>query len=206
MDTTNPILQLIATNLARFTPINQPATPLKHAAVAIVVSGTTIREGAITLTRRSAKLNTHRGQWALPGGRVDDGETVRQAALRELREEVGLELGGESIIGLLDDYPTRAGYLITPVVVWGGENPGFRANPAEVASIHPISFDELNREDSPEFLHIEESPRPVVRMLIGDSYIHAPTAAVMYQFREVCLQGKPTRVDQLEQPVFTWRR
>lgn len=206
MSNANPIHQLMQHNLARFEPRNQSPDDLKHAAVAIVVSGTEIADGSITLTRRSIKLKTHRGQWALPGGRVDAGETIRQAALRELHEEVGLELNDDAILGLLDDYPTRAGFLITPVVVWGGEKPEFAANPAEVSSIHQISFAELNREDSPEFHIIEESPRPVVRMLVGDSYIHAPTAAVMYQFREVCLQGRSTRVDELEQPVFTWKK
>lgn len=206
MKTTHPVQQLIQKNMAHFEARNQPSDDLKHAAVAIVVSGRQLAEGAITLTRRSSQLKTHSGQWALPGGRLDAGETVKTAALRELHEEIGLELTEDAIFGLLDDYTTRAGFLITPVVIWGGETPQFRANPAEVSSIHQVSFDELNSKDTPEFHYIQESLRPVIRMRVGDRYIHAPTAALMYQFREVCLRGKSTRVNELEQPVFTWKK
>ena len=79
------------------------------------------------LTRRAAGLRAHRGQWALPGGRCDEGETPVEAALRELHEELGLELGPDDVLGLLDDYPTRSGYLITPVVVWAADERGHLA-------------------------------------------------------------------------------
>jgi hypothetical protein len=52
---------------------------------------------------------------------------------------------------------------------------------------------------------IPESDRPVLRMPVGDSWIAAPTAAVLYQFREVAVQGRSTRVAHYEQPVFAWR-
>ena len=95
-------------------------------------------EPALLLTRRAAGMRSHAGQWALPGGRIDALETPEQAALRELSEEVGLQLDATSVLGRLDDYATRSGYVITPVVVWAGAARDLEPNPAEVASIHRI--------------------------------------------------------------------
>jgi 8-oxo-dGTP pyrophosphatase MutT (NUDIX family) len=108
------------------------APALKRAAVAIALTESDAGDGtAFLLTRRAAGLRSHKGQWALPGGRCDAGETQAQAALRELHEELGLALGESEVLGLLDDYPTRSGYLITPVVVWAGPGVSIVPNPAE---------------------------------------------------------------------------
>lgn len=160
---------------------------------------------AVLLTRRSVKLKKHAGQWALPGGRMDAGETPEETALRELAEEVGLKLSAEQVIGRLDDYTTRSGFTIKPVVVWGGCVTDLRANPDEVQSIHRIPLAELMREDAPILHSIPESEHPVLLMPIGESWIAAPTAAMLYQFREVCILGKQTRVAHFEQPYFAWK-
>lgn len=196
--------RVLTQNLAAFDRAPLDATGLKHAAVAMTVvedDGT----ACFLLTRRTPKLNAHSGQWALPGGRVDRGETAVTAALRELEEEVGLRRGEEAVLGVLDDYATRSGYLITPVVVWAGSDAAFVPNPAEVARIHKIPLSALDRPDSPEFLTIPESDRPVIRLYFEDSKIHAPTAAVIHQFWEVAVHGRPTRVAHYDQPVFAWR-
>lgn len=187
----------------RYEPVRDPAVVLKRAAVCITITDAG-DDAAFVLTRRASRLRNHGGQWALPGGRLDAGETASQAALRELHEEVGLELPDEAVLGLLDDYPTRSGYLITPVVVWAGANASMVANPDEVASIHRIGLDQILAHDAVDFVTIPESDRPVVRLRINDDRIHAPTAAVLYQFREL-IAGRQTRVHELEQPTFAWR-
>jgi 8-oxo-dGTP pyrophosphatase MutT (NUDIX family) len=160
---------------------------------------------AVLLTRRAAKLRAHAGQWALPGGRVDDGETPADTARRELHEELDLLLPDDALLGCLDDYPTRSGYVITPFVFWGGADPTMTPQPDEVLSVHRIAFRELCREDSPRFVDIPESPRPVVQLPIGGDLIHAPTGAVLVQFRRVAIEGVCERVHEYEQPVFAWR-
>ena len=160
---------------------------------------------ALLLTRRSSKLRNHAGQWAFPGGRIDQGETAEETALREMREEIGLDLGPSAIIGRLDDFATRSGYVITPVVIWAGAQTTFTPNEHEVESIHRIPVAELLREDAPLLDPGPDTGRPVLRMPIGDDWIAAPTAAILYQFREVCVLGRQTRVAHYDQPAFAWR-
>lgn len=165
---------------------------------------------ALLLTRRPRTMRRHAGQWALPGGRLDAGETVVQGALRELHEEVGLLLSESSVLGVLDDFATRSGFIMTPVVVWGGSARRLVPQPEEVASIHRIPLAEFLRQDAPVLREsdaplAERSGAPMLRMPVGSDYIAAPTAALLYQFSELCLAGRATRVAHYEQPYFAWR-
>ena len=158
----------------------------------------------VVLTVRAAGLRRHGGQWACPGGRRDPGESAEAAALRELEEEVGLALPPEHILGCLDDYPTRSGFVITPVVVWGSAEAVLKPDPREVASIHLLPIELL----TPDRIVLEpgpESGRPVLALSLPKGLLYAPTAAVLYQFAEVAVQGRATRVDHYEQPRFAWR-
>ena len=203
-DTTRRNIAGLCAAFARVPP-EEAAPELKRAAVAIALTGTDdASETVLLLTRRASSLRSHRAQWALPGGRCDAGETQIQSALRELREELGLALGEDAVLGLLDDYPTRSGYLITPVVVWAGAGQAIAPNPAEVAAVHPIPLRVIERADAFDFISIPQSTRRVIRFHWEERLIHAPTAAMIYQFREV-LGGRDTRVADLEQPVFAWK-
>ncbi len=211
--------QRIARHLQAFELHGADAGGLRTAAVAVAIAdeGTGadmpgIRqperwstEAALLLTKRADALRNHAGQWALPGGRIDAGETPEQAALRELHEEVGLRLGEDSLLGRLDDFVTRSGYVITPVLVWAGAARELVPNPHEVRSIHRIPVSEFLRVDAPMLENRPDSEHPVLRMPVGNSWIAAPTAAVLYQFRELCLCGRTTRVAHFEQPLFAWK-
>jgi 8-oxo-dGTP pyrophosphatase MutT (NUDIX family) len=196
----------LAERCASFPRLEHPSEGLKRSAVAITLvdAGDGSGETAFLLTRRAPKLRTHAGQWALPGGRMDEGETPVQTALRELEEELGVASPQESVLGVLDDYPTRSGYAIVPIVTWLEDIRAIRPNPEEVAAVYRIRLDEISRPDAIHFLTIQESDRPVIRLTFGDGMVHAPTAAMVYQLCELAA-GRVTRVDQLEQPVFAWR-
>lgn len=192
-------------NLAAFRRETAPAEGLKRAAVALVLLPDAEGRASFVITRRAPKLRAHGGQWALPGGRLDPGEDAEEAALRELAEEVGLRLGRDTVLGLLDDYATRSGYAITPVVVWCAGAGELRANPREVSAVYRVGLAELLRPDVPRVRRIPESERPVLSVPLLGTQIHTPTAAFLYQLREVALEGRETRVALYDQPVFAWR-
>ena len=195
----------ITQNLSLLDAAPLPARGRKRAAVCLILIDDGVGGAALVLTLRAKHLSAHSGQYALPGGRVDAGESAVQAALREAREEIGMELASASVIGGLDDYPTRSGYVISPIVVWAPPATAMRANPAEVAAIYRVKLADLGLPGSPEFVEIPESDQPVIRYPLLGTLIHAPTAAVLYQFMEVGVHGRATRVAHLEQPVWAWR-
>ena len=195
----------IAANLASFQRVALPPDGRRPASVAVcVVAQPGTGACCLLITRRAPTLRSHAGQWALPGGRRDAGESATDAALRELHEETGVQVGPGDVLGVLDDYPTRSGYLITPVVVWGGPvSPAMRGPAAEVAQIYVIPVADFDVE--PRLLSIPESPAPVIQLPILGRWLHAPTAAIVYQFCQAGLHGLATRVAHFEQPVFAWK-
>lgn len=211
--------QDIRSRLNEFQPVTHQRSGMRQAAVAVTIVdvsddsgiyGLQFREdqkqdAALILTRRASSLKAHSGQWAFPGGKMEKGETPEQTALRELEEEVGLRLTFDHVIGRLDDFSTRSGFTIKPIVIWGGKGKKLTPNPAEVESIHRIPIEEFLREDSPILHQTGASENPMLLMPVGDSWIAAPTAAIIYQFREVAILGNATRVDHFDQPIFAWK-
>lgn len=195
----------VVRNLHVHDRLDLQAAGLTPAAVAIVLVPGPAGEPAFLLTRRNIRLNIHSGQFALPGGRVDPGEDAGCTALRELHEELGVRLGVDRILGQLDDFATRSRFVITPVVVWGPDVDGLEPNPAEVGIVYRVPLADLYRADVPILSRIEESDAPVLALPLVGTHVYTPTASILYQLREVALEGRATRVHHYEQPVFAWK-
>lgn len=170
----------------------RPARQLRPAAVLILI----IAEGEeprVLMTRRSDSLASHTGQIAFPGGRLDPGETVVEAALREAREEVALSLEGIEVLGLADRYETGTGFLVTPVVAWVTAAPRTEPNPEEVAEVFEVPWAFLmdaanHRQDHYE---LEGQPRRYFwAMPYGERYIWGVTAGILRALHDRLDGGK----------------
>ena len=182
---------------------NDELTP---AAVVIAVSKhSKTGEACIYITLRSSSLRKHAGQLALPGGKVDAGESISQAALRELSEELGLDLPEKNVMGRLDDFHTQSGFVISPVVVWNDGNHPLNINADEVAKVYEIPFSELMSSQLATVDHSQTPPMFSIYPPTIDHNVYSPTAALVYQFREVLLLSRSTRVAHYAQPAFAWR-
>jgi len=210
-------------NLDQFTRNESADTNLTQASVVIGVSTCAQSNTAnILLTQRSYKLRKHAGQFALPGGKVDSGESIICAALRELEEELNIQQHPDSVLGLLDDMPTQSGFNIIPVVVWIDDISQLKPNAGEVAEVYEIPLTELRNIDldisfendsdtstrggysQQRTSSADEEIMSLYLPSVGTT-IYSPTAAIVYQFREVALLGNSTRVAHFGQPRFAWR-
>ena len=191
----------IRRNLAAF-PRRAADPGARRAAVAVCVLGCDTDDPRLLIVKRVAR-GRNAGQWALPGGRTEPGESAVEAALRELEEETGA--AGGSVAGLLDDFVTDSGFCITPVVVLAADGTRPRRAPAEVASLHVVPLAALLAGDVPRWREQPGAPPLLQMKLRHDMVIHPPTGALLYQFREVALLGRPTRVAGLAQPEWTRR-
>ena len=194
--------------LSRFTAASARTGELRLAAVAILVAPRKdSHDAGVLITLRPTRINRHSGQYALPGGRLDEGETPLQAAIRETREELGLTLTEADLIGTLDDYPTRSGFAMIPHVFWCADTSAMQPDPSEVAQVHSLPLSELDSDDIPLLDLKPHSEHPVLSAFfptLGHT-VYAPTAAVLYQFREVAVRGLDTRVAHYDQPEFAWK-
>ncbi len=192
----------IAAHLLGFDRAEAPG--LRRAAVAVLLAphpGT--GECAYVFSQRAWTLRRNAGQYALPGGRSDDGEALAVTARRELAEELGISVGPESVLGLLDDMPTHSGFAMTPVVLWAGGSVTLTPDPAEVHDAWLVPVRELDHPEAPRRVPAADGGPAVLRMPVRGEWINPPTAAVLYQFREVALHGRAVRVAHEPAPGWT---
>lgn len=192
--------------LESFSWLTLPSADKSHAAVVLAIVPDAAEQAAILLTRRASHLGRHSGQFALPGGRIEDGETPEVAGLRELTEEVGLSLPQSSLLGRLDDFVSRSGFHITPIVAWGNNGP-IEADPGEVAAIYRVPIADCGRPQAlvqTDFF-AEQPTLPALDLETVGTYVFSPTAAIMHQFAELAVHGLRTEVRDFEQPAFAWR-
>ncbi len=189
-------------HLARFDRIALPTEGKRLAAVAITVTPTD-KGPAFLLTRRAMHLRRNAGNYALPGGGLDPGEDAIDAACRETREEVGVDLPRDAALGLLDDFATLGGHVVTPVVLWSAEPVHPVANPDEVHIVWQVPLADLDHPRAPRRDKHPDGGPPILRMFARGGWVNPPTAAFLWQFREVCLHGRACRTDQIGQPTWT---
>ncbi|MBB33341.1 MAG: coenzyme A pyrophosphatase [Acidimicrobiaceae bacterium] len=197
--------QRVQNNLDSHPQINGEDQSLRKASVGIIIVESQEGKAGFILTRRSKGLRNHSYQYALPGGRIDLGETREETVLREVREEIGISVSSNEILGCLDEYETRSGFSITPVVLWVEDLTTMVPEPNEVDEILIIDLEELFRNDSPRWVDIDESEKQVLQLPIKNRLIHAPTAALLYQFKEVGIAGNLLRTDHVEEPIWAWK-
>jgi 8-oxo-dGTP pyrophosphatase MutT (NUDIX family) len=189
----------IAANLRRFEriPTSAPGIP---AAVALVVMHDAGGRACMPMFVRTSGMTRHAGQFGLPGGKLDRGESPEAAAIRELREELGLTVEEGAVLGLLDDFDTQSGFTMTPVVIWGGATiANLDPSRHEVAQLFLLTMPDLRSAVAGATRGASED----FCLELPWAAIYAPTAAVLYQFSEVALDGRSTRVNDYYQPPFT---
>lgn len=195
---------LAAARLAAHSRTVLPDAPgLRRAAVVLCVVEHEGEPSVIVIRRAYRGRNA--GQWALPGGRLDDGESEQQAALRELHEELGLEAAPSDVLGTLDDFPAMSGFAITPLVAVLADPGPLVPSPDEVHSVHHVPLRLLAGDGVGRWVPQIGGGRLLQLRLGPEMVIHAPTGAMLWQFREVILLGQATRVADFLQPDWTHR-
>jgi 8-oxo-dGTP pyrophosphatase MutT (NUDIX family) len=195
---TSELRTRISENLTTRRPELLVAPDARRAAVGVVLVPDELGRACFLLTRRAETLRRHSGQWALPGGRLEPGESEEDAARREIREEVGLDLSNGAVLGRLDDFLSRSGHLISPFVLWSDSSQGLKADPTEVSAVYRVPLSELDMPGNPR-------REPLLRFALIGTTVFAPTAAILFQFRELALHGRHVHVSGEEQPHFAWR-
>lgn len=173
----------------------------RAAAVSVVLFEDSGRTRFVLIERASRGRNA--GQWALPGGKVEDGETPAEAAMREANEEVGLPVQGAELLGQLDDFATATGFSITPFVLVAPTGWAPVVAHEEVHAVHPFDLSVLTHSDVAHWIPQPGGADLLQMRLSADVHVHPPTGAMLFQFRELALFGRDLDVTDFVQPSFT---
>jgi 8-oxo-dGTP pyrophosphatase MutT (NUDIX family) len=145
----------------------------------------------IPLTVRALDLRHHTGQVSLPGGRIDSGETVEEAALREAHEEVGLDRRDVVVLGRLTPLPiVVSGHLLHPVVGAAADRPRLAIASREVDRLLELPLSRLNQPDAVAWEERERSRPPYGVMDVPYYDVHGErvwgaTAMVLAEFLDL---------------------
>jgi 8-oxo-dGTP pyrophosphatase MutT (NUDIX family) len=177
-------------------PVPDPDRDVREAAVAIVLLPGADGHAELPVIMRNSSLRNHAGQFGLPGGRIEAGETPEVAARRELHEELGVRIPADGVVGRLAAADTRSGYRIHPVVLFCDREVTLRPDAVEVAEVHRITLDAVD--------HAVEHDAAMDALAVLGTVIFAPTGEILRRFRELGLHGRQPGPGWPE-PRFTWR-
>ncbi len=194
----------ILSNLAAFERVAIDPGTHRRAAVAILLSPQN-GQPTFILTRRALTMRRGAGNYALPGGNCDPDEDIIDTAIREVREELGVAIARDAALGLLDDFITLGGHVVTPVILLTDTPLTLTPDPAEVHAAWFIALSDLDHPEAPRHVENPDGGDPILRMFANGDWINPPTAAWLYQFREVALHGRTARVSTVGQPEWTAR-
>lgn len=154
--------------------------PPREAAVLLALGKSPTGELSVILTERAAHLSAHAGQVALPGGKLEAGETPAQAAIREAQEEIDLPPSAVLPIGVAEGYLTRTGFVVVPVLALVTAPAVLRPDPGEVADIFIAPWrrvmDAAHRRELSH--HFEGRPRRFYEIMVGDKRVWGVTAGI----------------------------
>tara|TARA_R110002020_G_scaffold75315_16_gene191814 strand:+ start:23028 stop:23663 length:636 start_codon:yes stop_codon:yes gene_type:complete len=181
------------------------AAGTRRAAVAIAIVPVQGGWGAV-LEERPATISSHAGQYALPGGLVDPGEAASVCALRETREELGVDPSVWEVLGQLDDYVTAGGTVVTPVVLFSAHQVRFRPSVAEVHAVLLLDLGtaapDVQLSPPQEQPFAVEGAWPARSIVVDRLRLFAPTGAIVHQFLQLAHRGATVRVDDFREPAF----
>lgn len=188
-------LEVVSAAVGAFKPDQVLRQPLESARPSAVLVGLFESANGVEaiLTRRSQALTNHRGEISFPGGRLENGETAVDAALRETHEEIGIAPSEARVVGELNSMSTVVSNShIVPIVASYTSTPAFSAVNSEVDRVFSVPLLELARQDTYSQEHWVFSDREfqINFFYLDDETIWGATARILFQVMMLAVKHK----------------